>query len=348
MKKNKLGDAFESETKWVIIRKNSIIYRILKRVLGEGRSTTILFFIANLFSVYSIKRKDVVVTNVNHFYVAITAAVKKPRANKILFLMDPVNISHNCMIGEKRISNRDRIPFDHYDYIFTTPATAKAMLEQDYKVYKNKIVVSEFPLLEKHVCSDTNVDVAYNPNMINLLYCGTIYEDCTVRDPSHLLRMIDHLDEHFAIWFVGTGCKELGDSINLNTKAELHFLNPQSHETVIGLMENADVLINIANNIPVYTPSKLIEYISTGKPILNFYQQDNDPTLPYIDKYPLSKNVRKTSFDKDDHTANGIIQFCKENKGKTIDFETISRLFETCTPEYVANQIMEIVEERFK
>ena len=67
-------------------------------------------------------------------------------------------------------------------------------------------------------------------------------------------------------------------------------------------MAKSDVLINIGNSVPVHMPSKTLEYINTGKPIVNFYKFKDCPTLYYTNRYPICQNV----FEGDECTENTI------------------------------------------
>ncbi len=39
------------------------------------------------------------------------------------------------------------------------------------------------------------------------------------------------------------------------------------------VLADADILVNVGNAVAEVKPSKTFEYISTGKPIVNFYQK---------------------------------------------------------------------------
>ena len=62
--------------------------------------------------------------------------------------------------------------------------------------------------------------------------------------------------------------------------------------------------------------SKVYDMIAFGKPILNFYQNENDISLEHMSKYPLCKSMPYVVAQK---TVDEICKFCKENKGKLND-----------------------------
>ena len=108
--------------------------------------------------------------------------------------------------------------------------------------------------------------------------------------------------------------------------------------------EAADFLINIDNTNPMQVPSKIFEYISTGKPIVNFVFDDASPILPYLADYPLCLTINLNRMeDGGREAAERLSAFVRENRGKRIPFEEIRERYRACTPEYVARQLVEAV-----
>ena len=104
--------------------------------------------------------------------------------------------------------------------------------------------------------------------------------------------------------------------------------------------EEVDVLVSIGNHLrgtDYSLPSKIIEYIALGKPILHIYGGSNDSVIEYLDKYALGcviypeegieKNVEKLEL------------FIKHNKGNRIPFEQVKQKFYHNSPDYTAEII---------
>ena len=109
-------------------------------------------------------------------------------------------------------------------------------------------------------------------------------------------------------------------------------------------MADADVLINIGNSVPVHMPSKTLEYINTGKPFVNFYKMDDCPTLYYTKRYPLCLNMSEKDTDLD-AAAQRFIDFCVSSKGKTVDRTFLETEYADCTPQYIAQKILDALGE---
>ena len=72
------------------------------------------------------------------------------------------------------------------------------------------------------------------------------------------------------------------------------------------MMNEADVLLSIGNNLDCMIPCKIFEYMSTGKPILATYKRETDPSISYYtyykksllldEKMPIEKAVTKINI----------------------------------------------------
>ena len=176
---------------------------------------------------------------------------------------------------------------------------------------------------------------------IHLLFCGWLYSD--IRSPRYFLDIVSRLDERFEVTFMGRECDLLQERFPIETKAKLITLPNQPYDIALQAMADADVLINIGNSVPVHMPSKTLEYINTGKPMVNFYKFADCPTLYYTKRYPLALNLFEGEKDIDAAAAR-FVRFCEENIGKTVDHDWIETEYADCTPRYIAQKILESLE----
>ena len=102
------------------------------------------------------------------------------------------------------------------------------------------------------------------------------------------------------------------------------------------------MLINIGNLVKNQLGSKLIDYISTGKPIVNIYQIEMCPTLSVLEKYNLC--ISLCSGDLNGNSAKTKLHdFLSGIKGQIIPFDEIQKTYVEYTPEYVCNSILDIL-----
>lgn len=96
----------------------------------------------------------------------------------------------------------------------------------------------------------------------------------------------------------------------------------------------ADVIVTIGNRNSDLMPSKLFDCMSTGRPILHFSQNNDDPYLPYLQKYPLSLTVSLRCGAV--HNGNKIAHQLQQWAGCRLDWSTVRSAFPTALPTHVA------------
>ena len=275
---------------------------------------------------------DCLISTMEPFFAA-DAVSRMPGKKKILYLMDPPAMVSNGTRSAYR-DRRIRQILEQQDLILTTPFIQQALLEHGLLPDSAAVRTVGFPLIEdRRLTAWPRED-----GKIRLLFCGWLYSD--IRSPRYFLDILSHLDERFVVTFMGKECEKLTERFDVQTKAELITLPQQSYEAALQAMANADFLINIGNSVPVHMPSKTLEYINTGKPIVNFYKMVDCPTLYYTKRYPLCLNLSEQGSDLD-RTAAKFVQFCLEHKGETVDRSFIEKEYADCTPQYIAQIILE-------
>ena len=101
-----------------------------------------------------------------------------------------------------------------------------------------------------------------------------------------------------------------------------------------------DVLVSIGNHLTgtdYSLPSKIIEYIAMGQPILHTYGGSNDSVIEYLDKYELGCVV----YPDDDLMKNveKVRDFIRNTKGKHVPFDEVKRVYYHNSPDYTAGII---------
>lgn len=109
--------------------------------------------------------------------------------------------------------------------------------------------------------------VDYKKNSVpTFLYSGAVYPN--MRDPRQFLEYLTTIDYDFKFVVYVPSNTVFGDFIEiLGDKLEIRNYIPRIE--LVKVMSSMDFLININNNSGVQTPSKLIDYSITKRPILN-------------------------------------------------------------------------------
>ena len=105
------------------------------------------------------------------------------------------------------------------------------------------------------------------------------------------------------------------------------------------LQAGAQVLLNIGNLAENQLPSKIFEYFATGKPVLHLSMTDNDPALPWMERYPLALVLRRG----DDEAPARLAAWLAQTAGKRLDFAQVAALFPEVCPDAVARQFLDVL-----
>lgn len=318
--------------------KRKYVYPAISKLVDNGGYSDALQEMILLRELETVRKSfdfDAVISTMEPFTSAITAS-QLEGIRKILYIMDPPD----CVRGGQGTPFRNRKLGEilaKQDLILTTPFIREALSNCGYGEYDDKITSVGFPMIKNHKQGNTHIIATAN-GRINLLFCGWMYSD--IRSPKYFLDIVSRLDERFCVYFMGKECDKLRERFEFETKAEVVTLPQQPYQTAIDAMFDADILVNIGNSVPVHMPSKTLEYINTGKPIVNFFKFEGCPTRYYTDRYPLCLNLFEGDEDIDG-AVQKFIDFCLENKDRTVNREFVENEFADCTPRYIAQQILD-------
>lgn len=195
----------------------------------------------------------------------------------------------------------------------TTPATIKAYEKLFGTAIAQKISVVP-PLLRP---PEQSLEKQPQLAGINLGYFGALY--APTRTPDALLLLLDkifvlrpELQEELTLHFYGEIFPEFYEQLTKrsafrNPKSQIRiingaFRNPQSQIRIRlhGLrsraetwaaMQSMDILVNIGNTTDFQLPSKAVEYLAAGKPILNLSYVEDDPFTQFFEGNGLVFNL---------------------------------------------------------
>ena len=74
-------------------------------------------------------------------------------------------------------------------------------------------------------------------------------------------------------------------------------------------LHEASVLINIGNKSSYQLPSKVVEYVSSGKPILNISQVERDSSMAFLQSYPAVLNLRDRGNLNIEESSEALFRF---------------------------------------
>lgn len=178
---------------------------------------------------------------------------------------------------------------------------------------------------------------------ISLLYLGTVKRG--VRSARHFLQVLSMLDDvPFEMFFYGTDLDELRTMIqNIDNIPWLHVMAGVDHASAKKLIHTADYLVNFGNKNPNMVPSKVFEYMSSGKPIISTRPSKLDPSAEYLSKYPDACILDERSTIEDN--AGQLRQFLSQSRS-AVDVIALERVLYLNTPKAFIDTISEIMAKR--
>lgn len=189
--------------------------------------------------------------------------------------------------------------------------------------------------------------IQFNPECINLLYLGTVYGD--IRKPEALFKLFQHaveIEPKLRLYIVGKKFGADADLYLTEYKAKLggklQCYSPIPPEQTMDLLLRADVLVNMGNTVRNQMPSKVVEYISTGKPILNISASETCNTLVVLKRYPLCFQC----FSWPEETsvvAKELVNFCQREKGNAIPWSEIEVLYDDLKLDQIARNFLQVL-----
>lgn len=328
-----------------------ILLKSLRRIEYRFNKNTILYYERKITTdkIRELNKKykfDVIISVSQPFFTSVSTfnVVKKSKTKFIVYQLDPY--SNNLEVEKKYKNNRLKVEkkvFSRADKIIVTDLIYNENLQGELKSYLNKMRVLKFPLIKEKIKEVVDDDIILSNDYINCAFIGCLYQK--IRNPYYLLEIFKNMSfKKIRLIIVGSGMEEMLGEYKKVLKDRLEIYKKVSQKAAFNFMLNADILINLGNTVPNQMPSKILDYISTGKPIINLYKIDDCPTLEYTKDYELALNIKEgQKINKE--LINKIEKFCNTNKGKCIEFNKIKNKYLECTPKYVSEKFIEIVEK---
>ena len=259
---------------------------------------------------------DVLITVSHPFSSHIIGRSIKKNHPEIFWIMDkgdpfsflveaPVN---NFYLYRRLNHNIESKFLKESDAVTVTTEETKFEYENIFPHAKNKIKVIP-PLLnpEAVLFKSENKKAGISENhpkdqeIIRLAFVGTLYNK--IRNPKKLLKLLNissgFINKKIKVDFYGP-INDLDTSSFIFPQISIKFHGHVHRKIALNKMWEADVLINIGNTTTFQLPSKLIEYASMSKPILNISSVNGDSSTKFLSSYPLAKNIYIEDLITDD------------------------------------------------
>lgn len=273
---------------------------------------------------------------------AIEALKKRlPQIRLVIYELDSVGDGIFSLKGQQWLVNNaiERWLHAHYrhaDQIIVMESHEKYWKKVFGKKHGCKLHLADIPVLVKKELPHVNK----NPNApVSFLYGGLIEQK--YRSPDHLLSVFEEysqLQSATLDFFSKGDCeKKIADVAKRVSGIRQNGYVPE--KVLDEAIARADVLVSIGNRVSRSVPSKLITYLSYGKPVVHISLQRNDVCAAYLDKYPLGLVLNE--WDSVEENATKLREFVSRSMGKVVNFDAVASCLKKNTPAYSARLIVE-------
>lgn len=174
---------------------------------------------------------------------------------------------------------------------------------------------------------------------LSLIYTGSVNQ--TIRPPAAVLSCLIELAQVLPITADFYVAGNAAGDVRAAAKAHPDVIRCSgfiAKDMADRAVDEADVLINIGNTNLNQSPSKIFEYLGTGKPILHFAFVDGDEVERLLIDYPLAQTVHLNSGGEAE-TVSAVKSFLSENARRRVDADTLRALYPDALPETTAEII---------
>lgn len=290
---------------------------------------------------YIIKNNiDYVITFTNPFFPSYYVAKRVKKAKILYYQCDPFGLHELLDIHNQKQRIRQELEvIKNCEYVFTTyPLYEQYKKHILYSKYVDKMIPVNFPNL-KISSGDYNgkIDRSYD-----IFYLGSISDK--YRDPKDVIDFIMSSSLPTKVHFIGNiqsgSLKRAQEKYKGRIVVEPQISNEESERLI-----NSNVfLLNINNSISNQSPSKLIDYISTGNPIINCIKLPSDISSSVLNNYKNHYNF----FEYDQNDIRKFDAFLIQNRNTRIPSDRIAELYCEYTPEYVSGIINAVLKKSFE
>lgn len=232
----------------------------------------------------------------------------------------------------------ERMVVETSDRIFTV--TWDDHVQKHFPDLASKFSHIEHPMLVRDKDFDVVGDSIFGTG-VHAVYAGAL--NVCVRDPKLLINLFEgfSLREGFPLKL---HTYAVGDGVSIVREAQercpddIEVCDPVEPAELLPIYASADLLVSVGNDVSDQKPSKITEYMATGKPIVHVSRCDDDPVIPDLERYPLGLVLCSSADPKENQDK--LAAFLKRVRGKRAPFQEIAALFPSEVPENVCDLIV--------
>ncbi len=266
------------------------------------------------------------------------------------FCFNPVQTNNHKLYSSLNKSIERKV-FKNADCLTVTTDGTLELYVSIFPEIEKKIVVIP-PLVNINKPSQNISKIFPENKKIRISFLGILYPN--IREPDGLLEMLygvidarPELQELLELHFWGD-CKTCMENFQNYPKLTnlITFHGYVSKDTAVSVMYQSDILVNIGNNTSYQLPSKIVEYVVTGKSIINICSIPDDSTRGYLKDYPLILNYDyfEECIEKD---WQAILNFIQQGSSRCVPDKIIQNYIAQHCTQTIAKQYLVAMENIF-
>ena len=291
-------------------------------------------------------KPDVIVGTHLHLEEVLAAICLKKKfkdATMITYTLDALSGRKQPITGKKE-AYANKIMKKWENYVFKK-SDKICVMDAHRNHYENgnydadvlkKIRYVDVPLLS--INETTSPDKRDVKRVKNIVYAGSA--SVVTGSPRYMIDLLREIDDVELHMYGSTDpeVRQLIDTSDLLGNKLFHhgYVN---HKDASKALDNADFLVTFGSQNECMVSGKIFEYMSKKKPVIAFYQIDNDINMNYLKKYPNSIILKEfgNNFAQDVEKLKSFLEkddFCE------IDDNYLRNTFYKSTPQAMVDEIL--------
>lgn len=313
-----------------------LVFRFLRNKLSNPLED---LYVERIKSIIQAKKIDRIIIITSPFFVATAALKAAKNIELVWYQLDPnhTNIT-SAYKGKNNLIEQEELLYNQIKFAVVPKLIYEENSTNSLAKYICKMKAADFPNVRELKITESKDRISFNKEKINAVFVGTFYED--IRSPKSFFDVVKHIkDEKIVFHVIGGGCEEELKRFAEQQEGKFLYHGSRSFAAAINAMQEADILINVDNLAKNMLPSKLNDYLSTGRPIINLHPYEDSESVQYLSKYSLHLNVC-TKDGINESQVFKIESFCEKYAGKKEDFKIIKENYKTSTPDFVSELLL--------
>jgi hypothetical protein len=161
--------------------------------------------------------------------------------------------------------------------ILFTHEDVKEVHEEEFDININKTIVGQPISKFDEDLFKKSTEYNYETEIIKFGYFGIFTNG--VRVPTNFYKFLDFFTNYEMHWYVNPDSVEILKKENFEIDKNYFHSQVSRNEALNLMVSSFHCLVSVGNLNPNQIPSKVIEYIATGKPVIHYAEIDKDPVI---------------------------------------------------------------------